>query len=61
MTNAIETFEMTNVFICPLSRECEGRERECEGCGILELVDTLGLLKNRILRIAEGICEITED
>lgn len=61
MTKAIETYEATGIYICPLNQDCERCGRECEGCGILELVDTLGMLKNRILRIAEGICEITED
>ena len=54
---SIAEYDRSNVFICPLSRECESRGKECAGCGLVALVDTLGMLKEQIFATAEGICE----
>ena len=54
---SIAEYDRSNVFICPLSRECEAQGRVCSGCGLVALVDTLGMLKEQIFVVTEGISE----
>lgn len=45
----------TGEYICPLSYDCERIGKSCDGCSLLCLVDSLGLLHNRLRSEAAAV------
>lgn len=52
---AVENYVNKGIFVCPMEKKCSDLTKTCDNCAILDLVDTLGIVKDCIYRISDKI------
>lgn len=52
---AVNNYVDTGTFICPMEKKCSAIIKACDNCAILDLVDTLGIVRDCIYRVADKI------